>query len=115
MVEKKKQKFLQMFNENADISVREVEVNRQNILLFFIDCLINKELFTNGLMFFLEAFKKQQFEQEQLMEKLEKELLKLSSVKRIQTKQDIYKEIFNGSSTHFSFDTFSLFTLTSFL
>lgn len=97
MVEKKKQKFLQMFNENADISVREVEVNRQNILLFFIDCLINKELFTNGLMFFLEAFKKQQFEQEQLMEKLEKELLKLSSVKRIQTKQDIYKEIFNGS------------------
>ena len=56
----KKDKILGLFNENADISKREFIIKNKKVDLYFIDCLINKEIFSTGIVSALKLLENSQ-------------------------------------------------------
>jgi len=92
---KKENEILSLFNENAEIIERVFIINNKTIKLYFIDCLINKELFSLGVVPALKSL--EQLEEKNFCNVLEKKLLGVASVKRTSDFNMIKEEIFNGS------------------
>ena len=90
-------KIYNLFNKNADIQERKFLINDKELCLFYIDCLINKELFTSGIVNpIVKLINNKSFDNKTLYS-LKNELLATSSVKSINKKEDIQKEILAGS------------------
>ncbi|MBR2909057.1 MAG: spore germination protein [Clostridia bacterium] len=90
------QKILDLFNKNAEVVVRKFFVCEKHINLFFIDCLINKELFASGIIGGINKLEESKGSKEKIIDKLEKELIAVSTIKRIKEEKEIQEEIFNG-------------------
>ena len=90
------QKILDLFNKNAEVEVRKFFVCEKHINLFVIDCLINKELFASGIIGGINKLEESKNPQEKIIDKLEKELIAVSTIKRIKEEKEIQEEIFNG-------------------
>lgn len=88
--------ILGLFNENAEIESRKFIVNDIEITLFYIDCLINKEMLSNGIILPLKRIDTERTESE-ISEQLKTELLTVSNIKIIKKEKEIREEIFNGS------------------
>jgi len=93
---KNQKKVMALFNENADISNRCFVFDGIEIDLFFIDCLIKKDIFSNDIV---SAIKKLGFSEDKqdLINKLEKEYLSGVKIQRVSKDDDIRNEIFNGN------------------
>ena len=97
-MEKSKTKTIieSIFNKDADISCREMSVLNKKIYLFYIDCMINKELFTTGILAVISKMKTSN-ENIDLISTLKNEIIAIGSVKEVKDKESIQEEIFNGS------------------
>lgn len=95
MKNKKVNNVLELFNENSEIAERIFIVNNKKIKLYFIDCLINKELFSTGVVGAIREMLNTK--EERLTDVLENKLLGVASVKRTIDAKLIQEEIFNGS------------------
>ena len=87
--------IMKLFNENAEVTERTFVVNEKTLNLYFIDCLINKELFAGGIVPAIEKLK--EINNEDFLTKLEFQFVRVATVKRITTKKEIQDEIFNGA------------------
>lgn len=90
-------KVLNLFNKYADISVRKFFVCEKQICLFYIDCLINKELFASGIVSGIIKLEEQEIESSKILETLETKLISVSSIERLSEKSKVQEEIFNGA------------------
>lgn len=93
--ENKEISILDLFNENAEIAERSFVIKNKKIDLYFIDCLINKEIFSTGVVSALKALETS--EEKNFCDALEDKLLGVASVKRTEDYQVIQNEIFNGN------------------
>lgn len=93
---KTKLKIESMFNKNADIACRKMSVANRNIYLFYIDCMVNKELFTSGILAVVSKMKASK-ENQDLISVLKNEIIAIASVKEVEDKVCVQEEIFNGS------------------
>lgn len=92
-----KEDIMNLFNKNADITIRNFYVCNKQINLFYIDCLINKELFASGLVSAIVKLEEQKDIEGNLLEVLQTKLIAVSSVEKINEEQKIKEEIFAGS------------------
>lgn len=90
-----KDKILKLFNKDADIKTREFLISNSKIYLFYIDCLIDNELVSNGI---LSAIKDAKIEKStDIIKTLNEKIICTSTVKIIEKEDEIREEIFNGS------------------
>lgn len=89
-----KQKIESMFGENSDIVCQEILVAKKTAYLFYISCLVNKELISSTL---LTVLREKEFKENNIITQLEKEYLTALEVKLVSEKSQVQEEIFNGS------------------
>jgi len=92
---KSEDKILKLFNQNSEIAVRSFDINQKEIKLYYIDCLINKELFASGIVSAIDNLREGEYKN--IIHKLEKEFIKVATVKKISSSKEIKEEIFNGA------------------
>lgn len=93
----KEQEIMGMFGKHSDIACRNFEVSNNKLCLFYIDCLINKELFASGIVGAItKIIEEKDIDKVKILDKLEKEFLAVATVKRVSTSEEIKEEIFNG-------------------
>ena len=88
-------KILSLFNQNAEIAQRTFSIKGKKISLYFIDCLINKQIFTTGVVEAIKSLEKE--ESANFLDLLEQKFLAVASVKRTEDTKLIQEEVFNGS------------------
>lgn len=93
---KTKNKVQSMFNKNADIVCRQMIVSGKDIYLFYIDCLVNKELLTSGILATISKTELKNGSQD-LLSILKNEIIAVGSIKEVKDKKSVQEEIFNGS------------------
>lgn len=91
------------FDKENKVTETKFYVRGENFSLFYIESLINKTLFTSGLLLPLEKFVKQNQEKNQQLEKPLFEMVKelivaVSSVEEITDESEIENKIFSGSA-----------------
>ena len=91
----KNSEILNLFNENAEVVERSFLIKNKKVCLYFIDCLINKQLFSVSVVDNLE--KLEQIETNNFCDTLENKLLSVASVKRTKDYNMVQTEIFDGS------------------
>lgn len=92
---KRKDKIIDLFNENAEVVERSFEIKKIKINLYFIDCLINKEIFATGVVPAIKQL--ENVEEKDFLKELEQKLLGVASVKKTKENKLIEEEILNGS------------------
>ena len=91
------------FVKENKVTETKFSVRDENFSLFYIESLINKTLFTSGLLLPLEKFVKQNQEQNQQFDKPLFEMVKdlivaVSSVEEVTDENEIENKIFSGSA-----------------
>ena len=79
-----KDKILNSFNKNADITCREISAGGKTVFVFFIECLINNELLASGILTKIFSF-----ENTIAIEELEKSIISIGTVKKLDKIQKI--------------------------
>ncbi len=90
-------KISSMFCKESDIVVRKFETKQAKFTLFYIDCLINSELLSSGIIEALKSVSEKQKDNTSIIDMLEKQIITVGAVKKVSEKEDIQNEIFNGS------------------
>ena len=92
---KAKNNILDMFGKYSDIAQRSFIIKNKKVDLFFIDCLINKEIFTTGIVSALKLLETIEFGE--FIDWLEQKLLAVASVKKTKDNKIIREEIWKLS------------------
>lgn len=90
-------KILSFFNKDADVQTRKFKIGKKTICLFYVDCLINKELFASGIVFAINKLESSVGENVDFLQKLEDKFLAVSAVRRVSQKKEIQEEILSGN------------------
>ncbi len=86
-----KNEILSLFNENADITVRELDIQKKKVFLFFINCLIDSELVSHGIV---EPIKEAE---NCSIDEFEKKIINVGNTKKLAKQDEIVEEVFNAS------------------
>lgn len=88
-----KNKVLSLFNENADITTREIEIENSCVYLFYIDCLVDSKFVAESIVKAIIDGKKK----ENMLSCLEKSVIAGGKITRVEDDETLKKEIFNAS------------------
>jgi len=91
----KKENILNLFNEQSEVVERSFLIKNKTIKLYFIDCLINKDIFSISVVPAIKELEK--MHENSFVDALENKLLGVASVKRTIDYKIVQEEIFNGS------------------
>lgn len=96
---KNKDKILSLFCEDADITTRTFKVGKKNLTLYYIDCLINKELFASGIIGAINNMSAslKEFGTYSLTDKLMKEVISVATVKKTLDNKQIQEDLCAGA------------------
>ena len=88
-----------MFCEDADITTRTFKVGKKNLTLYYIDCLINKELFASGIIGAINNMSAslKEFGTYSLTDKLMKEVISVATVKKTLDNKQIQEDLCAGA------------------
>ena len=91
--------FEKSFNKNAEVEKRDYEIATKTISLFYIDCLIDKPLFTNSILNAILSANSIVIKEKKKspLEILEKQIISATIVKRITDIETAKNEVLSGS------------------
>ncbi|MBQ7466447.1 MAG: spore germination protein [Clostridia bacterium] len=88
-------KIYGLFCENSDLECRKILVAEKTVYLFFISCLVDKELIVNGVTNAL--FERQKSIEKDIISSIEESVVSLAKVQKVFDDQEITKAILGGA------------------